>query len=727
MLVVNVVKYQESESRVEYWLRTINASAKGAKIVLVGTHIDSPECYPKYAKSVLEYFEAKFAHKYKNLCRFRAVSCTTGKGVNSLLRTLADLALEQSYMPETIPNSILSLEKEIQILLDAQRSSSVTFEAFQNMARACGVHDSEMALQVLSDLGVLCYFPMVDASLVILEPQWIIDSFATIITLKYMERLVKHGLMNESDLQFLWRPPRFPEHVHGFILSLLEKFEVISLLPSSPKVLLMQQLASLPEHISSRKIQELWAEHGSSAVQSLSSTSLLSDDANSEGPLESDATSFSNADNNTTTDGAESSDVVPDEPPCDRSSDFEDHRPDDEQSVSRDNKSTSSRSSAALASTGGRSATTTSSATTSSSSSASPPSATETTPKCSPPTSRVLFIPALLPDSDNSRQRLENLWNAMRTTSSAAPDITELGRIYRFEFLPMGFFPRIIVRLMRSLDWSAVDYWKHGIIFSKRGDIGYLRLLDRSHTLYLNIRGPTASTALMGMTENIDALARDALQVGLEVLVPCTHCLQCLVRESPDRESHYYTLPRGEFGNDEDDDGDDDDQSDESARDTNKRLSDSTGLTERPYCFFLKECEAAVTAGKRDVKCALDGAAVSLDDLVPDVSMSQFRDHRVYYHDLQIEKQIGEGGYAKVYRARYQNEYVAVKQLAINEETTNDEFLEVFAEFRREVAIMTYVHQSRIAVPDRCRVELRTSLYGGHSLSLARSFVRSSM
>ena len=138
MLVVNVVKYQESESRVEYWLRTINASAKGAKIVLVGTHIDSPECYPKYAKSVLEYFEAKFAHKYKNLCRFRAVSCTTGKGVNSLLRTLADLALEQSYMPETIPNSILSLEKEIQILLDAQRSSSVTFEAFQNMARACG-------------------------------------------------------------------------------------------------------------------------------------------------------------------------------------------------------------------------------------------------------------------------------------------------------------------------------------------------------------------------------------------------------------------------------------------------------------------------------------------------------------------------------------------------------------------------------------------------------------
>jgi hypothetical protein len=295
------------------------------------------------------------------------------------------------------------------------------------------------------------------------------------------------------------------------------------------------------------------------------------------------------------------------------------------------------------------------------------------------------------------------------------PMITnEFGRIYRFEFLPMGFFPRIIVRIMRSLDWSAVDYWKYGIIFSKRSDIGYMRLEERTHTLYLNIRGPTASTALMGMLENIDALARDWLQVGIEVLVPCTHCLERIRQDDPYRSSHYYKLPRSEYGWLDDDDDDDNDNNEQAAAANNT----DTSRPERPHCFKLKECEAAVTASKKNMQCEYDGRLITLDDLVPDVSMAQFHEHRVFYSDLQIEKQIGEGGYAKVYRARYNNECVAVKQLAINEETTNDEFLEVFAEFRREVAIMRYC-ESQLRCIDRASAVAMTVMVPAAMVSCA--------
>jgi hypothetical protein len=63
---------------------------------------------------------------------------------------------------------------------------------------------------------------------VILDPQWLTNVMATIITTKhnYLGREGYEGILQHSVLPFIWRPPTFPDDLHGFILYLLNKFEI---------------------------------------------------------------------------------------------------------------------------------------------------------------------------------------------------------------------------------------------------------------------------------------------------------------------------------------------------------------------------------------------------------------------------------------------------------------------------------------------------------------------
>lgn len=59
---------------------------------------------------------------------------------------------------------------------------------------------------------------------VVLNPSWLIDLLATIMTTRH--NYTKDGILKKSSLPHIWKPPRFPEQMYPFMVSLLDSFEV---------------------------------------------------------------------------------------------------------------------------------------------------------------------------------------------------------------------------------------------------------------------------------------------------------------------------------------------------------------------------------------------------------------------------------------------------------------------------------------------------------------------
>ena len=71
--------------------------------------------------------------------------------------------------------------------------------------------------------------------------------------------------------------------------------------------------------------------------------------------------------------------------------------------------------------------------------------------------------------------------------------------------------------------------------------------------------------------------------------------------------------------------------------------------------------------------------------------------NRINYGEIEIEKQIGVGGFARVFKGMWRGNEVAVKELMLTSgKLEKDAFLRVFAEFRKEVAIMSYMKHDNI-------------------------------
>eukprot|EP01087_Luapelamoeba_hula_P024976 TRINITY_DN9696_c0_g1_i1.p1 TRINITY_DN9696_c0_g1~~TRINITY_DN9696_c0_g1_i1.p1 ORF type:complete len:1325 (+),score=299.28 TRINITY_DN9696_c0_g1_i1:269-4243(+) len=270
-----------------------------------------------------------------------------------------------------------------------------------------------------------------------------------------------------------------------------------------------------------------------------------------------------------------------------------------------------------------------------------------------------ILIPCLLPDSPPRQDELEKQWPTFTAGGQA-------GRIYNFEFLPLGFFSRLLVRFLLS-QYIPVIYWKTGIVLKREEESVKLTLTKDSRNkafpvvMELWVRGENPGRHLTPLVDNIDTLVEDWLRVKFEVTVPCLHC----IREGAE-----------------------------------------------PFQFSLKEVEKSVSEGLTEVKCR-GITSVNISEIAPDVAMSEYKGHRVRYNDCKIIKQIGEGGFAKVYKALWNTEIIALKELTLDSNATADslgfEFedaedpLEIFAEFRKEVSMMSVMqHPNIVALKGLC-------------------------
>jgi Protein tyrosine and serine/threonine kinase/C-terminal of Roc, COR, domain len=492
VVVFNLVDL--GESRIEYWLQSVQARGRGAPVILVGTHFDDKRCTDEYMSETYAYLKRKYLNRHSNIVTLLSVSTRTGRCVDEVREVVVDTALKLDYMPEEIPLRYLDVEEKLLSLRSVLPVPTQSWEEFARMCENSNVQSESLAplATYLNDLSVLVYFRDVSRDVVVIDPQWITQMFATIVSMK--ANFAKGGILKKSTLPQLWRAPRHPPALHAYMLKLLKKFEVVY---------------------------------------------ELNDDD--------------------------------------------------------------------------------------------------------------LFIPCLLSNSPK-QEVLAAEWE--RSRSAPAEQELCFGRCYKFQFVPLGFMGRLIVRFLNTFDWTPSYYWQHGIILVKPEHRLRVTLDPNTHELVLFVRGPDAGKHLLALLESIDTFVEDWLQVQVQVSVPCTRSL--------------------------------------------------AGPLPLPYPRFpLKEIETSVANGNLFLFVKTpDGEElmISVTENAPDISLEDVEVPKIEYAALDLAEECGEGGYATVYHGRWSGMEVAVKKLTLNaEEDEPSKALEVFAEFRKEVAVMGHLnHRSLV-------------------------------
>jgi hypothetical protein len=249
-IVVYNLERPIEDSRVDYWLNSIQSKVRGASVLVVGTHIDgmrreARENLPAFIRD----FKVSYRQNYPALdLAFVAISAKTGEGIQELKDLLEKRVVSAKQMGEMLPSSYLLLEKSV--VEERRRVPPIVSKAkFLEMGQCCSItSETELfrASSLLHNLGTLIYFDK-DTTLnqyVILEPQWLAKMMATLITTKHSfinGGILQHKYVQKTSqyftpcftnvcvnnlraLTFLWRD--YPTNIYSFLLQLLEKFEV---------------------------------------------------------------------------------------------------------------------------------------------------------------------------------------------------------------------------------------------------------------------------------------------------------------------------------------------------------------------------------------------------------------------------------------------------------------------------------------------------------------------
>ncbi len=115
LLIFNLLKPEEEGSRIEYWLQSIHTRARGAPVILVGTHLDAKKCTKKYLDHLYANLLQKFSGQFKNIRFFFALSCATGKGVEDLRKKIVEIAVSMIEKEGPIPQPYLTLEEKVSV------------------------------------------------------------------------------------------------------------------------------------------------------------------------------------------------------------------------------------------------------------------------------------------------------------------------------------------------------------------------------------------------------------------------------------------------------------------------------------------------------------------------------------------------------------------------------------------------------------------------------------
>ena len=150
---------------------------------------------------------------------------------------------QKRLMEQQVPAIYIALEDLVNTLAQEYRDSGqhpvVTTEYFRAII-AHELHERfdmtfrdsaelRQAVMFLHDNGILLHYEDSGGlkDLYFLDPQWLCDTLASVITVREINPFVRKGIMKVDDLKVLFKPSKYALiDIHTYILSLLNKFEV---------------------------------------------------------------------------------------------------------------------------------------------------------------------------------------------------------------------------------------------------------------------------------------------------------------------------------------------------------------------------------------------------------------------------------------------------------------------------------------------------------------------
>ena len=225
-------------------------------VFLVCTHADEPCGGADPFVLAREVFGSLETKPYKNqLYQDVFVVDNTKSGskaecseVKRLWEKVVAVAKELPQMKEDYPIKWLRFEKALQTTVKEGKKWISLEETRLIASKLCHIEDDKgfaTLLNFLHDQRILIHFdssPLLN-NMVILDPQWLVDLFTSVITVKpgpYEEkerelwrRLQTEGILEYKLLELVWDPLLIPKEIFPSLLEIMEKFSLLCPWPSS--------------------------------------------------------------------------------------------------------------------------------------------------------------------------------------------------------------------------------------------------------------------------------------------------------------------------------------------------------------------------------------------------------------------------------------------------------------------------------------------------------------
>ena len=301
----------------DFWMRSVASLASVAEnrglspksegptqklpaVFLVCTHADTPYCEQdpvELAYKVLRYLRKNPSYDSHLVDVFVVDNTKSGtesecQEVVRLRQEVLDLAKALPHINDSIPINWLKFEKTVNALRE-KGEKWISLESAKVIAsKDCNIvnaREFETLMNYLHDLRCLVYFddsPTL-SKLVVLDPQWLIDLFKKVITvrpageckekkfLQLWDKFENEGILDEQLLKHMWKPLFGDRDKYESLVGIMEKFCLLCRWPSGtpenksylvPSMLKSHPPKKIVKLVDSAKVQSLFLKFESGYV-----------------------------------------------------------------------------------------------------------------------------------------------------------------------------------------------------------------------------------------------------------------------------------------------------------------------------------------------------------------------------------------------------------------------------------------------------------------------------
>ncbi|GFS86526.1 hypothetical protein NPIL_84741 [Nephila pilipes] len=258
LVVWRIIDGERGVDGILQWLVNIQARAPNAPVIIIGTHYDlvKERFPPSYSEDLQQMIRDRFINVVDaDKCGLPRVidtieiSCKTRHNIKLLCNLIYDTVFElkcpgskERLLEQKIPATYLALEDVVGLLaVDRHvqgKDPVLRAEPYRNLVMHEMMQRYNIAFRDISELnqattflhenGILLHYE--DATLkdlYFLDPQWLCDMLAHVVTIREINPFARNGIMKIEDLKHVFKSSQFaPSDAQTYILNLLNKFEV---------------------------------------------------------------------------------------------------------------------------------------------------------------------------------------------------------------------------------------------------------------------------------------------------------------------------------------------------------------------------------------------------------------------------------------------------------------------------------------------------------------------